>query len=232
MDEIQKIKFHLALLAEALDSRDHPIPTLVISLDWGQEQLSQAHDIFQKYDNILESDEVPNWNEFENEFAEQMGIHYQRLKSIVLSFYRNHQWTDVCSGYALAKPVSEFYEILRSAGEVFENQVAEMLNAHGFNYSRNARISTGPNSVAEVDFLLTLGREKIAIEAKRTVTAATAHNLAARSALFRSSKASDTFVVASENCTPEARAELKAEGVSVLMIDELELFLSPRKLST
>ena len=43
-------------------------------------------------------------------------INYQTVKSIVLAFWRNHQWTNVCYGYAMSfEPTIpiEFHQIIR-----------------------------------------------------------------------------------------------------------------------
>ena len=73
-----------------------------------------AHDIFEKYDNTLEREEPVNWKEFEMELRNTFDIGYQTVKSIVLAFYRNHQWTRVCAEYAKAYECIEFHEIIRS----------------------------------------------------------------------------------------------------------------------
>lgn len=40
-----------------------------------------------------------NSGSFEHGFQESLGVNYQGLKSIVLAFYRNSQWTNVCEAY-------------------------------------------------------------------------------------------------------------------------------------
>ncbi|MEJ1364540.1 MAG: hypothetical protein RPU42_05495 [Candidatus Sedimenticola sp. (ex Thyasira tokunagai)] len=114
MSEIDKIKFHIKMLGEAIDSREYPIASLVISMDWDGDDLNRAHDVFEKYDNMLEAKEDINWRAFEMELRNTFDIGYQTVKSIVLAFYRNHQWTEVCSLYAKAYECLEFHEITRS----------------------------------------------------------------------------------------------------------------------
>ncbi len=48
---------------------------------------------------ITKGEKIDN-GEFENEFREKLGVSYQRLKIVVLSFYRSQQWVDVCYAYA------------------------------------------------------------------------------------------------------------------------------------
>ena len=112
-NEIKKIKFHISLIGETLDHRNNPIPSLVIQMDWAERDLDSAHDIFEKYDNKLEAEEDVNWRSFEMELREKFNIGYQTVKSIVLAFYRNHQWTEVCTLYAKSAECVEFHEITR-----------------------------------------------------------------------------------------------------------------------
>ena len=113
-NEIKKLKFHISLIGETLDFRNNPIPALVIQMDWDEKDLDAAHDIFEKYDNMLEAKEEVNWRAFEMELREKFGISYQTVKSIVLAFYRNHQWTEVCTLYARSRECVEFHEITRA----------------------------------------------------------------------------------------------------------------------
>ena len=112
--ELEKIKFHIRLIGETIDHRSYPIPFLVIEMDWDDKDLDKAHDIFEKYDDKLERGEKVNWKGFEMELQNAFGIEYQTVKSIVLAFYRNQQWTRVCAGYAKAYECIEFNEIIRS----------------------------------------------------------------------------------------------------------------------
>lgn len=111
--QINKLKYQMSLVGESLDSREHPIATLVIEMDWNEEDLDKAHDIFEKFEGILESGDEPNWYEFEQEFNQKFGISYQTLKVVVLAFHRNFQWIHVCEVYAKAKECMEFHEITR-----------------------------------------------------------------------------------------------------------------------
>ncbi|MEL4441488.1 hypothetical protein [Shewanella algae] len=111
--QINKLKYQMSLVGESLDSREHPIATLVIAMNWDDKDLDKAHDIFEKFEGIIESGEEPNWYEFERDFNQQFGIGYQTLKMVVLAFHRNFQWTHVCEVYAKAKECMEFHEITR-----------------------------------------------------------------------------------------------------------------------
>lgn len=111
--QINKLKYQMSLVGESLDSREHPIATLVIGMNWDDKDLDKAHDIFEKFESILESGREPNWGEFERDFKQQFGIGYQRLKIVVLAFHRNSQWANVCAAYAKAHECMEFHEITR-----------------------------------------------------------------------------------------------------------------------
>lgn len=113
-EEISKLKFHISLIGETLDYRTNPIPALVIQMNWNESDLDAAHDIFEKYDNMLEAKEEINWRAFEMELRDKFGIGYQTVKSIILAFYRNHQWTNVCTLYARSAECIEFHEITRA----------------------------------------------------------------------------------------------------------------------
>jgi len=101
MDEdIQKIKWHIKRLAGALDSERHSITALVIYLDWSEDQLERASDIFEKYDRLLEEKKSANWQDLEKELKEEFRIGYQAVKTIVNAFYDDHLWQNVCCWFA------------------------------------------------------------------------------------------------------------------------------------
>lgn len=99
-DDIEKIKYHIRLLAEALDYETHPIPSLVVSFDWDDNDLDAAHDIFEKYDKLLSEGSSPSWMDLERDLKSKFAIGYQSVKTIVNAFYRNSQWTNVCVWFA------------------------------------------------------------------------------------------------------------------------------------
>lgn len=98
--DLEKIKYHIRMLAEALNFKEHPIPYLVVEFDWDDKNLNRAHDIFEKYDNLLTEGKNPSWRDLEKELKVEFNIGYQSVKSIVNAFYWNSQWTDVCIWFA------------------------------------------------------------------------------------------------------------------------------------
>lgn len=97
---LEKLEFHVKLLAESLNHTENPIASLVVDFNWSEQDLDLAHDIFEMFDTKLHKSEKVNWHELEKEFTEKLNISYQGLKSIVLAFNRNGQWTEVCHAYA------------------------------------------------------------------------------------------------------------------------------------
>lgn len=100
INRLEKLEFHVKLLAESLDHTENPIASLVVSRDWTEQDLDLAHDIFEIFDGKMHESKKINWQEFEQEFKVKLNISYQGLKSVILAFYRNGQWTEVCHAYA------------------------------------------------------------------------------------------------------------------------------------
>ncbi len=114
--EVKKLKYQVHLLGNIVDYQTHPIESLILSMDWSEEDIDSAHDIFEKYNNKLEANQPVTWNEFESELKNEFNIGYQNVKHIVLAFFNNNQWTDVCYKYAMSfEPTTpvEFHQITR-----------------------------------------------------------------------------------------------------------------------
>jgi hypothetical protein len=119
--KIAKMQFQIRTLGETVDHLQHPIESLILSMDWNEEDIDLAQDIFERYDTDLQAGKPVNWHAFEKELEHAFKIGYQTVKSIILAFWRNHQWTDVCHGYAMSFEPStpvEFHQITRQT----ENQ--------------------------------------------------------------------------------------------------------------
>lgn len=97
---LEKLEFHVKLLAESLNHTENPTALLVVDFNWSSQDLDSAHDIFEMFDNKIHESEKINWQDLEKEFSEKLNISCQELKSVVLAFYRNGQWTEVCHAYA------------------------------------------------------------------------------------------------------------------------------------
>lgn len=112
-NEIKKLKYHVSLLGNCIDYEQNPIASLVIEMDWSEADLSAAYDIFEKYSNILDAGKSFCTGDLEKDLRQKFNIGYQKVKYIVLAFYRNHQWVRVCSLYAHDFECVEFHEITR-----------------------------------------------------------------------------------------------------------------------
>lgn len=82
-------------------------------LGWNEETINAIRSIFDDYSLKIINEEKISWNAFEHELRDKFTIGYQIVKQIVLSFYRNHEYVDVCKGYAAQHDVIEFKEINR-----------------------------------------------------------------------------------------------------------------------
>lgn len=97
---LEKLEFHIKLLAESLNHIENPTASLVVQFNWSEQDLDSAHDIFEMFDKKISESKKVNWYEFEKEFKDKLNLSYQGLKSVVLAFNRNDQWTEVCHAYA------------------------------------------------------------------------------------------------------------------------------------
>lgn len=122
-DRLAKLEFQVRLLAESLNPEESPIASLVIGFNWSEQELDAAHDIFEKFDGLLTNEEDINWHEFESDFKSRFGMSYQAVKSVILAFYANGQWEDVCRSYALSFGDSvpiELKKVTRSSDDRFD----------------------------------------------------------------------------------------------------------------
>lgn len=97
---LEKLEFHVKLLAESMNHTENPIASLVVDFDWSPQDLDCAHDIFEVFETKIHQNEKITWHDLEKEFQEKLNVSYQGLKSVILAFFRNGQWTEVCYAYA------------------------------------------------------------------------------------------------------------------------------------
>lgn len=113
---IEKLVYHVSLLGETIDYEKYPVEALILSMKWDRADLNKAHDIFERWDHRLENGGEMKTGEFESDFNRELKISYQDLKSVILAFYKNHQWTNVCEAYVDAfgtSPSAEYHSIMR-----------------------------------------------------------------------------------------------------------------------
>lgn len=225
MSEIEKIKFHIKLISESIDTRDHPIPSLVISKDWSEDDLDAAHDIFQKFDEKLESGADVNWVEFEGDFKKRFGMSYQGLKSVVLAFFWNGQWSGVCHAYATEHHCVEFSEITRNRNSFssLEEQIASILIKNNIDYFKEHAINLRNGDSFRLDFLVTLPQRKIAIEAKssRSIDHALS-TLKIIANVVKASEIANEFWIVTEQISRVDKDSINQTGLKIISIDELE----------
>jgi hypothetical protein len=113
---ITKLVYRLDIVGQTIDYEKYPVEALILSMNWSQADLDKAHDIFERWDQRLENGGAMSTGEFENDFNRELGISYQGLKSVILAFYRSHQWTNVCEAYVDTfgkTPSVEYHSIMR-----------------------------------------------------------------------------------------------------------------------
>ena len=118
MTELEKIKYHIRLLNDRLRSIDSsidsdfhsdPINSLIIEMDWNEDDLSRAHDIFERFRNFkFRKMDYALERALRTDFCIGAGS----AKDIIVAFWRSDQWVDVCVEYAKANRCLEYHEIL------------------------------------------------------------------------------------------------------------------------
>ncbi|WP_417453889.1 hypothetical protein [Kiloniella sp.] len=99
-DEIEKLKFQVEMLGQAVDFEKFPITSLVFEFGWNKDQLDAVYNCFEEAENLLDDDSDSfNHAWFEQLFHKSVGVGYQGLKAIVLSFYREQRYMNVCVAY-------------------------------------------------------------------------------------------------------------------------------------
>ncbi len=112
-EEINKLKYQIDILKDTLDSDKYPIESLILNLNLNEDKLNQIYDIFDIFEQKLENNEKDiNWTEFEHKLRDTLDIGYQTVKTIIIAFYNNYQWVDVCYHYAKAYQCVEFHSLI------------------------------------------------------------------------------------------------------------------------
>jgi len=97
--ELKKLRFHVEMLAGALDFDKNAFEYLVISNNWDQNDVSACHDIFEEYSKEIENSGGFDRDGFEMEFQRRLNVSDQEVKMIVVAFYRASLWWRVCVAY-------------------------------------------------------------------------------------------------------------------------------------
>ena len=96
---IDKLVYQVKMLGQTIDSMNYPLEALVLSMNWSRAELEDVFKFFEKWE-INRLNGVPiNNGDFETEFVKNFNSSYQKLKSIILAFWRNGQWKQLCEAY-------------------------------------------------------------------------------------------------------------------------------------
>ena len=98
--QVDKLRFHIELIARSIDPDTNPVAILAIDYNWSSKDLNRAHDIFEKYDQLISAGKEEQVRSLEQDFSEEFGMTYQDVKMVVLAFVRSGQWEKVCRAYA------------------------------------------------------------------------------------------------------------------------------------
>lgn len=100
-EDLKKIRDQIRAIGETIDYSTYPLQSLMIGLNWSDLDFTKAHDILEKYSNILSGsgDGKISHSALEADFSKELGIGYQDVKSVMVAMYKDHKWGDVCVAY-------------------------------------------------------------------------------------------------------------------------------------
>lgn len=96
---VKKLQYQVSILGQTIDYDAHPVENLIMSMDWGPGEIDKAHDIFERWEKVIDAGGKVSQHQFEKDFGDAFGVNYQGVKPIVTAFWENGQWTDVCEAY-------------------------------------------------------------------------------------------------------------------------------------
>ncbi len=79
--------------------------------NWNDGIIKEVVNIFQKYHEKLSNSENPSLGNLEFDIKDMTGIGYQEFKDVILFFWENEQYRDVCIAFKNAHDVFEFKNI-------------------------------------------------------------------------------------------------------------------------
>ncbi len=97
--KIERLEYQVRCLSDTMNEDAHPIESLILSEDWGKEEFDKANAIFMEWDKRLTNGQPMNERRFEEDFQRELGLDYQGLKPVIISFYKNRSWMLVCEAY-------------------------------------------------------------------------------------------------------------------------------------
>ena len=109
--EIEKLRYHLRLLADASDLAEHPDTKFIIAHGWGEDDWDDAEEIFGCYEEAVEAG--GSINGLEREVKERFNCGYQEVKRLVLAMWDAEVCRRACYEYAKANDTLEMKRIIK-----------------------------------------------------------------------------------------------------------------------
>jgi hypothetical protein len=111
-NQIAKMRFQIKTIGSTIDFVEHSIPSIIMELDWDDEDFRDANKILNDYEQLIKSSMTVDWDEFETKLCKRFNIARPAVKAIILAFLRNRQYLGVCESYANEYNIKEFQDIL------------------------------------------------------------------------------------------------------------------------
>lgn len=99
--QLEKLKFQVKMLSDSVDYDKHPIGGVIVSMDFDQDQFDTLHNIFEKYNNMIITEQCTYQylSTFEYELKTALDIDEEKLSNVIFSFHQNYQWTSICDAW-------------------------------------------------------------------------------------------------------------------------------------
>ena len=97
------------------DFHSDSIASLVIEMDWSEDDLKKVRDIFHKYsEKLRQGKQYVNWSAFRHDICDALGMIYddRPIKDIIVAFWMHREWKFFCAEYAKEHRCAEFHVIL------------------------------------------------------------------------------------------------------------------------
>jgi hypothetical protein len=99
--KIDKLQYHVRLLMEDSQINSGSYARIAIGLDWSERTITEMLDVFDECDQARDTSSL-------EPKLRRLGASYQYVKSIVLTVWKNGQYSWVCQDYAINHKCAEF----------------------------------------------------------------------------------------------------------------------------
>lgn len=96
---IEKLSYHIEMIGRTIDHQSYPIEALVLSMNWNRTELENVFKFFEDWEIKRKNNATIDSAPFESDFTKRFNLNYQGLKPVILAFWRNGQWTELCEAY-------------------------------------------------------------------------------------------------------------------------------------